>query len=241
MMKKTKKHFLIIWLTLLLSVFGAGFIAGCSSQEATDILFEVLEETTEEEPAETVTDVPTETVTDVPTETAEDIPSENTAEASVVKEVPSEKGSDKKEASEESMEEESTFTEASGISDSSAAASALPDPDGVYNSKDDVALYLYTYGELPQNYITKKEAKKLGWQGGSVEQVAPGKAIGGDYYGNYEGTLPDVSGEEYHECDIDTLGRKSRGAKRIIYSTDGRIYYTEDHYESFELLYGEEP
>ena len=45
---------------------------------------------------------------------------------------------------------------------------------------------------------------------------------------------------EYKECDIDTLGEKSRGAKRIVFSTDGDIYYTEDHYESFEVLYGEE-
>ena len=103
-----------------------------------------------------------------------------------------------------------------------------------------MALYLHTYGKLPSNYITKKEAQKLGWEGGSVEQVAPGKCIGGDWYGNYEGLLPAKEGREYHECDIDTLGEKKRGARRIIYSNDGLIYYTEDHYESFTLLYGEE-
>lgn len=107
--------------------------------------------------------------------------------------------------------------------------------DGSYSSKDEVALYLHTYGKLPSNFITKKEAKKLGWTGGSVEDYAPGKAIGGDYFGNYEGLLPED--KEYHECDIDTLGKNSRGAKRIIYSDDGYIYYTGDHYESFELLY----
>ncbi len=111
------------------------------------------------------------------------------------------------------------------------------DENGSYSSKDDVALYLHLYGRLPKNFITKKEAKKLGWSGGSVEKYAPGKAIGGDYFGNYEGLLPDGN---YHECDIDTIGKKSRGAKRIIYSDDGRIYYTDDHYESFTLLYGEE-
>ena len=113
------------------------------------------------------------------------------------------------------------------------------DRDGVYSSRDDVALYIYTYGELPQNFITKKEAKKLGWEGGSVEQVAPGMCIGGDWFGNYEELLPEEKGREYYECDIDTLGRKSRGAKRIIYSNDGLIYYTDDHYESFTLLYGD--
>ena len=87
---------------------------------------------------------------------------------------------------------------------------------------------------------TKKEAKKLGWSGGSLEPYAPGKCIGGDYFGNYEQRLPVVSGRTYHECDIDTLNAKSRGAKRIIYSDDGQIYYTDDHYETFTLLYGDD-
>lgn len=112
------------------------------------------------------------------------------------------------------------------------------DPDGAYTSKDDVALYLYLYGELPDNFITKNEARDLGWPGGSLEPYAPGKSIGGDYFGNYEGKLPKRKGLQYHECDIDTMGRRSRGAKRIIYGTDGSIYYTDDHYESFEQLYG---
>ncbi len=111
------------------------------------------------------------------------------------------------------------------------------DEGGTYNSAGDVSLYLYTYGHLPDNYITKNEARDLGWTGGSVEQVAPGCAIGGDTFGNREGILPEG---RYHECDIDTIGESSRGAKRIVYSDDGRIYYTEDHYETFDLLYGEE-
>lgn len=115
----------------------------------------------------------------------------------------------------------------------------LLDPNGSYTTKEDVALYLYTYGELPQNFITKKEAQSLGWQGGSLEPYAPGCCIGGSYFGNYEGLLPKESGRSYYECDIDTLGANSRGAKRIVYSNDGLIYYTADHYESFELLYGD--
>jgi len=111
------------------------------------------------------------------------------------------------------------------------------DEDGTYNSAEDVALYLFTYNHLPSNYISKSEARDLGWTGGSVEKVAPGCAIGGDKFGNREGVLPQGT---YHECDIDTIGENSRGAKRIVYSDDGRIYYTEDHYESFTLLYGEE-
>ena len=114
------------------------------------------------------------------------------------------------------------------------------DKNGSYTSKEDVALYIHTYGELPSNFITKKEAERLGWDGGLLEPYAPGKSIGGSYFGNYEGKLPKKKGRTYYECDIDTKGRRSRGPKRIVYSTDGLIYYTPDHYETFELLYGEE-
>ena len=115
----------------------------------------------------------------------------------------------------------------------------LPE-DGSYTSRDDVALYIELYGRLPDNFITKKQAKDLGWPGGSLEPYAPGKCIGGDRFGNYEGILPEKDGRSYTECDIDTLGASSRGAKRIVFSNDGLIYYTDDHYESFTLLYGEE-
>ncbi len=114
------------------------------------------------------------------------------------------------------------------------------DEKGTYTSKEDVALYLHTYGHLPDNFITKKDAEKLGWPGGSLEPYAPGMCIGGDRFGNYEKKLPTKSGRTYTECDIDTLGASSRGAKRIVFSNDGLIYYTEDHYNTFELLYGEE-
>lgn len=124
--------------------------------------------------------------------------------------------------------------------DGSSPSEGIIAEDGEYDSRDDVALYILTYGRLPSNYITKKEAKKLGWSGGGLDKYADGKSIGGDYFGNYEGILPEKKGREYTECDIDTRGKKSRGAKRIIFSNDGLIYYTDDHYESFELLYGEE-
>ena len=112
--------------------------------------------------------------------------------------------------------------------------------DGSYTTKEDVALYIHTYGHLPGNFITKKDAQALGWTGGSLEPYAPGRCIGGSHFGNYEGILPEKEGRSYTECDIDTLGADKRGAKRIVFSNDGLIYYTEDHYESFELLYGEE-
>ena len=114
----------------------------------------------------------------------------------------------------------------------------LIDENGSYTSAEDVALYIHTYGHLPSNFITKKEAREGGWNGGSLEPYFPGKCIGGDYFGNKEGLLPKADGRKWTECDIDTLGADSRGAKRIVFSNDGLIYYTEDHYESFTLLYG---
>ena len=117
---------------------------------------------------------------------------------------------------------------------------AAIDENGTFTSKDDVALYIHTYGHLPSNFVTKTEARNAGWEGGSLEDYFPGCSIGGDVFGNREGILPKKNGRTYYECDIDTMGKKSRGAKRIVFSNDGLIYYTEDHYETFTLLYGEE-
>ncbi|MGN0648969.1 MAG: ribonuclease domain-containing protein [Oscillospiraceae bacterium] len=145
------------------------------------------------------------------------------------------------EASEVSVSQTQTADYLTDTSDNyESENTAAIDEHGTYTTKDDVALYIHTYNKLPDNFITKKEAEALGWPGGELEKYAPGKCIGGSYFGNYEKLLPTKKGREYHECDIDTLGAKSRGAKRIVYSNDGLIYYTEDHYESFELLYGEE-
>lgn len=133
-----------------------------------------------------------------------------------------------------------TAGEASSVATDSAASGKTEEgigvsESGVYTSKDDVALYIHTYGKLPSNFITKSEAKKLGWSGGGLDEFAKGKCIGGDKFGNNEGKLPE--GKNYKECDIDTLGADSRGAKRIVYADDGSVYYTDDHYENFEQVY----
>ena len=100
-----------------------------------------------------------------------------------------------------------------------------------YYDVENVVLYLDTYGELPDNYITKNEARDLGWNGGSVENYQDGAAIGGDRFGNREGLLPEGS---WIECDIDTEDENSRGAKRLVFNlADGLYYFTDDHYESF--------
>jgi ribonuclease T1 len=110
--------------------------------------------------------------------------------------------------------------------------------DGEYTAKDQVALYIHTYGKLPSNYLTKQEAQDLGWSAkeGNLWEVAPNASIGGSYFGNYEGELPKAKGRKYFECDIDYDGGY-RNAKRLIYSNDGLIFYTEDHYKTFEQLY----
>ena len=112
--------------------------------------------------------------------------------------------------------------------------------DGEYSSKDEVALYLHLYEHLPDNYITKSEAKALGWNShkGNLWDVAPGKSIGGDCFGNLEDLLPKKKSRKYYECDVDYYGG-FRNEKRIVYSNDGMIYYSDDHYNSFEQLYGE--
>ena len=112
----------------------------------------------------------------------------------------------------------------------------LPE-NGSYSTREDVSRYLILYGHLPGNFITKEEAEAAGWTGGSLEQILPGMCIGGDRFSNYGGLLPKAKGRVWKECDINTLGKKSRGAERLVFSNDGLIYYTDDHYDSFTLVY----
>ena len=144
-------------------------------------------------------------------------------------------------------EQTSVQTEAQTTSEAETEAietedeAAVIDEDGHYTSKEEVALYLYTYGKLPSNFITKKEAENLGWkkkdgEAGQLHVVAPGMSIGGSSFGNYEGLFPEKKGRKYFECDINYI-KGNRGAERLVYSNDGLIFYTGDHYESFEQLY----
>ena len=203
---------LLACLLALMLVFG---LVACSvDQETVDLAADIVVALLEEEP-EAVAELP-------------DPEPETNAQKDTPVELP---------APEESEPEVST-TEEPEQEDPTADVPAI-DEFGVYTTKDDVALYLYTYGKLPGNFMTKNEARKLGWEGGGLDSFADGMCIGGDKFGNYEGILPNAPGRTWKECDIDTLHEKSRGAKRIVFSSDGLIYYTEDHYESFELLYGE--
>lgn len=102
----------------------------------------------------------------------------------------------------------------------------------------DIADYIFAHGTLPDNFLTKNEARQLGWDSSKnyVSDVAPGYSIGGDKFGNYEGLLPDASGRKWYEADANyTVG--PRGAERILYSSDGLVYYTSDHYQTFTEMH----
>ncbi|MBQ8928533.1 MAG: ribonuclease [Oscillospiraceae bacterium] len=150
------------------------------------------------------------------------------------------------EAQEETVQEEETAAAAQetadltqdSIPDAPPEDEPLPasvEKDGSYTSPEDVAAYIHTFGTLPGNFLTKREAQDLGWDSrkGNLWEVAPGMSIGGDRFGNYEGLLPDGS---YKECDVNYEGG-FRGAERLIFGDDGSIYYTNDHYKSFIQLY----
>lgn len=120
----------------------------------------------------------------------------------------------------------------------SSVEQQIPAEDGRYTSPEEVAAYIHHYGKLPSNFITKNKAKDLGWDSnkGNLWDVTDEMSIGGDRFGNYEGLLPDAEGRTWKECDVNYEGGY-RGAERILYSNDGLIFYTNDHYKSFTQLY----
>jgi hypothetical protein len=144
--------------------------------------------------------------------------------------------------SEESQEgndfEEDKIEESSDEDTSENDESSFLDEDGRYTDPYEVAEYIFTYNKLPVNFITKKEAAEAGWDSdkGNLWEVTDEMSIGGDYFGNREGKLPKKDGRKWFECDVNYSGGY-RGEERIVYSNDGLIYYTDDHYETFTRLY----
>lgn len=114
------------------------------------------------------------------------------------------------------------------------AADYPVEEDGWYSTMEEVAVYLTLYEKLPGNFISKYDAENLGWDNrkGNLDKVAPGCSIGGNRFGNYEGLLPEAKGRKYTECDIDYDGGYRNG-ERIVFSNDGLIFYTSDHYQTF--------
>ena len=129
------------------------------------------------------------------------------------------------------------YSETETVTESSVEKLSV-EKDGRYTTPEDVAEYIHTFGTLPSNFITKKEAQKLGWDNkkGNLWDVTDQMSIGGDYFGNYEGLLPEEDGRKYTECDVNYEGGY-RGSERIVFSNDGLIFYTNDHYKTFEQLY----
>lgn len=93
--------------------------------------------------------------------------------------------------------------------------------------------YVKSNHELPDYYITKSESRKQGWvpSEGNLCDVLPGKAIGGDKFSNREKTLP--SGKQYFEADVN-YNCGNRNADRIVFTKEGEVYLTKNHYKSFQ-------
>lgn len=87
-------------------------------------------------------------------------------------------------------------------------------------------------GKLPARYVTKEDARAHGWRGGGLCSILPGAVIGGDVFHNFDGALPRRPTGYYHEADLDSTC-KGRGARRLVYDKDRKIYVTVDHYQSF--------
>lgn len=113
--------------------------------------------------------------------------------------------------------------------------------DEEYNNYLDVVAYIYYFHKLPSNYLTKSQAKSLGWRGSGnvwVNDQLQGKNIGGDTFNNREGRLPATASNTYVEVDVNNNGG-SRGMYRIVYNRyTFDIYYTADHYGTFTFMIG---
>lgn len=148
-------------------------------------------------------------------------------------------------SSDNSDEQSSSSVEQSSSSIATKSIYEAVEESGLYTTKDSVAAYLCKFDKLPGNYVGKDEGKSLYESkiGNTFEKwnfnpwTTLGVMIGGDVYENHDGQLPSGS---YHEADVD-YSAKNRGTKRLIYQSDCVIYYTADHYETFNKLEVEVP
>lgn len=219
------KRFVNVLLSVSLAVLSAISLSSCKNHN--DILSENLEN---------VTAVSTSSVSSSVTETELQIADTKLSETTEQVKTSTEQTTVKTETA-ALPETTSAKTEKTTVTETTAEKLSV-EKDGSYTTPEDVAEYIHTFGTLPKNFITKSEAKALGWDNkkGNLWDVAEGKSIGGDYFGNYEGLLPEKKGREYTECDVNYEGGY-RGSERIIFSNDGLIYYTNDHYKTFTQLY----
>ena len=228
-------------LSVSLAILMAFALSGCKNKD--DILSKNSEtestvSVTETSVTKTETSANTETE---PTETSTDTEQTETTEETTFTETTAQEtvSTTQMTQTETAVPPETTTakTEKTTVTETTAEKLSV-EKDGSYTTPEDVAEYIHTFGTLPKNFITKDEAKELGWDNkkGNLWDVAEGKSIGGDYFGNYEGLLPKAKGRKYTECDVNYEGGY-RGSERIIFSNDGLIYYTNDHYQTFTQLY----
>ena len=114
------------------------------------------------------------------------------------------------------------------------AVSAIVAGTATSDGANGVDLFVATYGKLPDNYLGKKNTQKMGWdpKQGNLAEVLPRMLIGGDRYKNRDGRLPDAPGRVWYEADFDYTGGY-RNDCRLLYSNDGLIFVTYDHYATF--------
>jgi len=147
-----------------------------------------------------------------------------------------------------SSSSQSTDVNSSSSQNANVSSSSLQDildailETGIYTAKDSVATYIYLFHKLPSNYVNKATGQTLyeNETGNTFSKwnfnpwTLLGVMIGGDIFYNNEGLLP--SENSYRECDVD-YHDSSRGTKRLIYTLNGIVYYTANHYESFTKIY----
>lgn len=140
-------------------------------------------------------------------------------------------------ASERSVTELNQQRSGQSVQDTRTASAPQSNDISALTQQTRVANYLQQHQRLPDYYIRKNEARRQGWDPsrGNLCQVLPGRAIGGDRFSNREGGLPDKAGRKWFEADVNyQCGR--RGSDRMLWSSDGLIYVTRDHYRHFEQV-----
>ena len=198
-------------LSIFLAVLMAFAMSGCKNKD--DILNTNVETDSTVSVTETsVTKTETSTNTETePTETSTDTEQTETTEETTFTETTAQEtvSTTQMTQTETAAPPETTAakTEKTTVTETTAEKLSV-EKDGSYTTPEDVAEYIHTFGTLPKNFITKDEAKELGWDNkkGNLWDVAEGKSIGGDYFGNYEGLLPKAKGRKYTECDVNYEG-----------------------------------
>ena len=245
---KIRKWFGKLSALLAVLVLSLTMLTGCTGEDVLYLVEALLSETATEEYYEDDYEFEDDSILENNEEETDEVNKEITTEADV-EEYTTEADEETTEATTEETTEATTeetteaatkekTTEEKTTEEKTTEAGLSVKKDGRYTTKEEVALYIHTYGELPSNFITKSDAQDLGWvsREGNLWEVTDKMSIGGDRFGNYEGDLPTAKGRKYYECDINYEGGY-RGDERIVYSNDGLIFYTDDHYETFEQLY----